>query len=225
MESEEPKESQCEKQEFKDCEARSSSSAQTESVADATKRIVAQGEDIGERIDRLVLQAFASGKAGVDQVAKVSHEVLDGLAAALSNITPEEREQRIEKTFEGLESGIEKTINAVSLALQEASARGEKFATEDLAKTLEDLKSLESLYVEIIGSLLKNSSSEITAQVKAFRSHASRVVENLTPAIQSLFEVAKDRPVQFTEAAIGSFASSLGSALRKIGDALDPNGS
>lgn len=143
------------------------------SVQDEIKRAVKEGGDIQEAVRRVTLKALTHGELDGESVRKVTAEVIKGVQEATATHGASVKDVTA-KAVAGLDEALARAAQAIKLSLDEATDRAEKFSREDLAKTRENLKNLEKLFVDTLSET-----------AKAGRGAASSILDDLARHAQA----------------------------------------
>ncbi len=206
--------------------------AQAETIASDT---TADAGDVRRRISDLVASAAATpGRAiegGASAVQRVTREVLEGASKGAHKLSDERKDSVMAETLEGLGEGLGKAAHATQLALEEARARGESFAKDDVKAAIDDLRVIEDLLKDSGARLAKAAGSNAKGAASDLTHHAGRVFESIRPAVEGALREAMRHPVTTaTDAAatgvsaarlgLGALFDTAGGILTSAGDAI-----
>ncbi len=174
--------------------------AQTQAQAEAiTGDATASAGEVRRRISELVASAAATpGRAiegGASAVQRVAREVLEGANRGAHALSDERKDSVMAETLEGLGEGLGKAAHATQLALEEARARGENFAKDDVKAAIEDLRAVEDLLMDSASRLAHAAGSNAKGAASDLGSHAGRVFEGIRPAVEGALREAMRHPV------------------------------
>lgn len=174
--------------------------AQTQAQAEAiTGDATASAGEVRRRISELVASAAATpGRAiegGASAVQRVAREVLEGASRGAHALSDERKGSVMAETLEGLGEGLGKAAHATQLALEEARARGENFAKDDVKAAIEDLRAVEDLLMDSASRLAHAAGSNAKGAAGDLSSHAGRVFEGIRPAVEGALREAMRHPV------------------------------
>lgn len=206
--------------------------AKAESIAADT---TASAGDVRRRISDLVASAAATpGRAiegGASAVQRITREVLEGASRGAHKLSDERKGSAMAETLEGLGEGLGKAAHATQLALEEARARGETFAKDDVKAAIDDLRVIEDLLKDSGTRLAKAAGNNARGAASDLTDHAARVFEGIRPAVEGALREAMRHPVTTaTDAAatgvtaarlgLGALFDTAGGILTSAGDAL-----
>jgi len=195
------------------------------------ERIASSGENVRERTRQIVTEALRKPASLAEDASNIARSVFDGAIEGVRSLTPEEQDSALRKVIDGVGDALSKTANATRFALEEAKGRGEAFAKEDIDSTIEDLRALETMFVDLVGRTAKRAGTELSGQFGDLVDHAKSTASNIRPSIESALDSATSHPVQLTgetaaagvkavPKAAGMLLSALGGALQGAGEAL-----
>ncbi len=191
-----------------------------ESLTDAVR----DGQPLRERVQQLVSELFQSGQESVQAAGVVLQRGLQSAVDLARESLPERRDSVLRELFEGTAAGLESVAQTARYTMEEASARGRRFAAEDVQRLRSD--------VEGIGGILKDSlrwfSERLTADLgnaaTELRTHAERATDAAMPGIRSAAEGVLRHPLQTAteaaETAIRGSRLTLSAVLRTAGSLL-----
>ncbi|MCI5066295.1 hypothetical protein MRY87_11285 [bacterium] len=200
-------------------------SSVSEEVAKTAEEIVSSGERITERISKLLLDALQQAEEGVSTYASAVRSVLTGALRDIERSVPEDQESTLRQVHDGICDAGAKAASSLELTLEEAKARSAAFRENELTRMTENLGVLEEELVRTMTSFSKQSTSELSQQLKNLVEHTSRTGSSMRPSIEAALRAAKNHPRELLQetaeagtALTKSFASTL---LRKAADMLE----
>lgn len=200
-------------------------------IGERAQEIASEAKDVRTRVRDLVSKAASDGRKTLRELGDDAREILKGATEGVSDVAEEHRGEVLGEVIDGIGDGLTRAANATRLAIEEAEGRGERFAEEDLKRTMDDLRSLETMFVDTVRNLSTSARDSVWAEVKDAASHAKRAGESMRPSIQSALEAATRHPVKLagetasagvavTRQAAGSLFQAVGGLLQGAGDAL-----
>jgi len=206
----------------------------TNTNPDAAKRaeeIAAEGEDVRERIRTAVVDAMTNREGLAEDLSNTTQAVLDGAVEGVRNLAPEQQDSTLRQVVDGLGDALSRSANATRFALEEARSRGESFAREDIDRAMQDLRTLEEMFVNLVDRTARRAGDELSGQFTDLSEHARRTASNIRPSIESALSEAGSHPVKLAgEAATagvkavpraaGMLLQAVGGALQGAGDVL-----
>lgn len=200
-------------------------------AAKQAEQIAAEGTDVRERVRKLVADRARDGRKTLKDLTSEARDILRGAVEGVQEVGKERRGEVLGEVVDGVSEGLSRAAQATKLAIEEAEGRGERFAEEDLKRAIDDLRSIERMFLDTVSDMGKGAESGMRDAIKDARSHATRAAESMRPAIQSALEAATKHPVKFvgesasagagmTVKAIGSLFQVMGGLIAGAGDAL-----
>jgi hypothetical protein len=197
----------------------------------AAEDIVKRGQDVRAEISKLVSNAATTLHHGADGLMSLAKAVAEGAAAGARQTMPEDADSLLRPVVSGLSDGIAKVAEVVKLAVQESTASGKKFATEDLDKVVKDLRGVGDGFVTTIRQATGGIGGHVVDQAKSLAGHAGKVLQDMRPALDAAIESAKQDPVKLgketahagasaAREAAGVLFSQLGGLLQSAGEKL-----
>ncbi|MEO0586636.1 MAG: DUF6781 family protein [Planctomycetota bacterium] len=204
--------------------------AQTESIVD-------DGNDIKDRVRRLTRDTIAAGMAstqkGTDQLADLAGRVFAAAGAAVERKDEGDDAKRsaLNDVVDGFSAGLNEAVDATRQTLQGARDRGEKFAREDIAKSVDDLESIRKSMVDAVQGMTASVSGMMGEEAAALKDRIAKAGEQIKPNVEQATKAAREHPgelaneavvsvVRAGAAAVGIFGEAVSGALNGVGDAL-----
>jgi len=189
------------------------------------ERIAAEAKDVRERTRDLVVDVLRSGKDSIGRLPSAAGRVLEGAWRGVENVAEERRADVFRDVIDGLSDGLSRGAHAVKLTVEEAKSRGQSYAKDEIKGTVQDLRTLESIFVERIETLVKSSASTTSEQARDLVSHARRAASGMRPEIKSAIEAAERHPFglakETASVAAGASRRAAGSLLQGIAGVLE----
>lgn len=164
-------------------------------------------ETLRTAVQQITLDALSKGRVDGARIKQVVKSVFEGVTVGLG----EKQSDRaaLEGAFQGLAQALDKTAQAVRFSAQEAAGRIGNFAHQDLKQTADDMRTLESLFLDSLQSALSNVDAASRVIIEDLIAHGRR---SGTAAGGS----ARDAVVSL-EAALAQTVRSSGEAVAKNG--------
>ncbi len=202
------------------------------STQERARQIAAQADDVRRQTQCLVVDALKSGKESIGHLPSIAMRVFDGAWRGVEEVTDEKRADVLRDVIDGLSDGMSQGAHAVKLTIEEAKSRGESFTEDEIKSAAEDLRALESMFVERIEVLAKSSATETSQQAGDLVSHARNALSSIQPDIASAITAVEQHPVGLVKEtasvavgvsrrAAGSLLQGIAGVLESFGDAVD----
>lgn len=181
-----------------------SSCSQYPETTEAVREAVESGQDIAGDVRRIVVNLF-SGKAGTVASAK---EAIRGMMETASEVAnraaPEKADSVLKNVIDGIGTGLKSVAQTTQYAVQEATDRGQRFATEDVERARKDLSSIGEILVDTVKYFTDRVSTETGSAVKELKTHAERTMAAAKPVVTSSLEALTKHPIQAAGEATGT---------------------
>ena len=146
---------------------------------------VEQGHDVREMVRQLTLRKISARTLDIESLRQIASSVLRGARAGVRNelnlsaAQTETARAQLKQAVAGLDAALAQLAEASRLAIEEATARAQKFSSEDLKRARGDLESLEAMFLETLqtsASSAKDAAGGILHDLAAHsRTHGSAV--------------------------------------------------
>jgi hypothetical protein len=131
----------------------------------AVRDAVASGRDLQERVRDLTLTAFKSAGVDLSSVEKVTRAALEGVDAGAG------KSDAARQAVAGIEDALKQAAEASSLAIREAAGHASEFAQTDLRRAVDELASLEKLFIDTLGDVARAGSTTAKAAFDDIQRH------------------------------------------------------
>ncbi len=191
--------------------------------------------DVRRRISDLVSSAAATpgrlAEGGVSALQRLAQEVLEGASTGAQRLSEERQGSVMAETLEGLGEGLGKAAHATQLAFEEARARGEHFAKDDVKAAIDDLRAIEDLLRDAASRFGTAAGKNLAGSGQDLTGHATSVFEAIRPAVEGALREAMRHPVASAADAaatgvdaarlgVGALFDAAGGLLSSAGDAI-----
>ncbi len=189
------------------------------------EHIAAEANEVRRRTRDLVVDVLRSGKDSAGRLAGTAQRVLEGAWRGVESVAEERRADVFRDVIDGLSEGLSRGAYAVKLTVEEASGRGQSYAEDEIKGAAQDLRTLESMFVERIEALVRSSANTTSQQARDLVDHARNAVSGIRPEIKSAIEAAEKHPLglakETASVATGVSRRVAGSLLQGIADVLE----
>lgn len=135
---------------------RSSQSEHSNDTEQEARIAVEAGENVRDAVRKVTLKALSAGDLDMRRIRRVVGLVLHGASRGAQK--HDENSGRIlRETLEGVDDALAKSAMATKLAIEEAAGRVKDFGFRDLGQSLDDLRALESLFLETAAGIAQTS--------------------------------------------------------------------
>jgi hypothetical protein len=146
----------------------SGTDADLEQLKAAIQETVASGRDLQARVQQLTVASLQQMGVQQSRIQQVIRAALEGIEAGIS---PQDSGAAAHQALAGIEGALLQAAEASSLAIREAAGRASGFARNDLARAIEELASLEKLFVETLADVGRAGSSAAQAGFDDMQRH------------------------------------------------------
>ncbi|MBB6056088.1 DUF2934 domain-containing protein [Tolumonas osonensis] len=150
---------------------------------------------ISDRVRAITLNAFAGAKLEPEALKQIINTVIKGAQQGASG-RGEHEAKLLKDAMQGLDDALAAAAEATQLALQEAANRSSEFSRQGLKKTIDDLATLESLFIETISTAARNATGTAQATLHDLVQHAQNsgtaVGQKVESAVSRLAHVLVD---------------------------------
>lgn len=161
--------------------------AQAEETRNKVRKAVSRSENIRRQVRDIVVEALAKQRIDRDNVKATMDAVLEGAIEAAPE-SQKELAEVLKNTVDGMEEALVKAAEASRLAAEESEGRFDSFAEQDLRKAADDLKDLETLFLQTLKDLADSGHATVTTVLRDAVAHAERTGTDLGRAVQEALE-------------------------------------
>jgi hypothetical protein len=128
-------------------------------LKEAVRQTVASGRDLQSHVGELVFSALSTTTAHInpEHFRRVTRAALQGVGEGAQTGSAGAAEV-IRKSVAGVEDALMKTAGVSRLAIEEAAGHVEEFSKTDLRRAVDELASLQDLFLSVLGDVAKASS-------------------------------------------------------------------
>ncbi|MEZ6031653.1 MAG: DUF6781 family protein [Planctomycetaceae bacterium] len=213
--------------------AEETTESQPAATTEAVREAVESGQDIAGDVRKIVVDLFSGTTAPVTSAREAIRGMFETAAEVANRATPDKADSVLKNVIDGIGSGLRTVAQTTQYAVQEASDRGQRFATEDVERARKDLSSIGEILADTVRYFSDRVSSETGSAVKELRTHAERTMAAAKPVVTSSLEALTKHPVQAAgeaaETAIrgsqltaGALLSFVSGALAGAAELIDP---
>lgn len=201
---------------------------------EAARAAVEEGENIHEAVRDITLEALSDGHLDVKKMREVVQAVLQGAGIGTKK-KGAQTGQSLREAMAGVDEALAKSAEASKLAIEEAAGHIKDFGTQDLNRALDDLRTLEDMFLDTVKSIAKASDDTVRDSLNDLAQHArnsgttvgsvaKKAVETLSrqmeQSVQESVNAGADTALnvgaQLSRAAAG-FLEGIAETLKKAG--------
>ncbi len=192
------------------------------------EQIAAEVKDVRARTRTLVVDLVRHGTEPISRLPETAGRILDGAIKGVANVAEEKKADVLGEVIDGLADGFTRGANAMRFTFEEAKSRGQAYTQDEIKTAMEDLQTLESMFVERVEQLVKSGLITSADQSRDLLEHAKRAAGGMRPEIESAIKAARNHPINLVKesasVATGVSRRAVGSLLQAIGGVLDGAG-
>jgi hypothetical protein len=139
-------------------------------LKEAVRHTVASGRDLQSHVSELVFSAMSTAYIDPAHIRRVTRAALEGVDAG-AQTGGAGSASVIRKSVAGIEDALLKTAGVSRLAVEEAAGHVEEFSRTDLRRAVDELVSLQDLFVDVLGDVAKAGSKTVAATFADIQRH------------------------------------------------------
>jgi hypothetical protein len=136
----------------------------------AVREAVETGRDLQARVRDLMLAALSSAGVDIPRIQQVTRTTLEGVDAGASAHGANAGEVA-RQAVAGIEDALMQAAEASSLAIREAAGHAGDFARSDLKRAVDELASLETLFMDTLADVARAGSATAKATFADIQRH------------------------------------------------------
>jgi hypothetical protein len=206
----------------------------TQPVSEAVREAVESSRDTADQVRQIVVDLFSGKRSPVTSARDAIHGMLETVSEIADRSAPEKAESVVKNVIDGIGTGLKAVAQTTQDAVQDATARGQRFATEDVERAKRDLSSIGEILVDTAKYFARRVSSETGSVYQNAMSHAESTMAAAKPVVASSLETLAKHPIQTAgEAAgtalrgsqltAGALLNFVSGALAGAAELLDPD--
>ncbi len=176
-------------------------------VRGQVEAIVAGGKEVRQQVATVVAESSEKFHLLPEGLVELSQVVMEGAVDALRKAVPPEPESTLRQVIDGLGDGLSTAALAGKLAIEEAAARGQAFAAEDLTRMSRNLTALGDRFVRTVSATGGAFKSNTQKELDALRRHIENTHARIRPPLESVVAAAAQQPLQLAKESVGAGAS------------------
>ena len=184
--------------------------------------------DVRDAVRQIALKALSGGELDMAVLRRVMDAVVKGAQRGAAS-RGEQGRQALSDAMKGLDEALAAAAEATQLAAQESADRTSDFSRHELERTHDNLKGLESLFIETLNDAAKNATGFTEATLRDLAGHArssgtavgQRVTATLTQLSDAIAGTVKTQLEDGTQtprkegALLASLASGMFAGIAK----------
>lgn len=130
-------------------------------------------KQIRERVRALTLQALRQRKFDAQGFSDVMRDMTEGISKGAAEHGHDAKEA-LQSAFSGLDEAFTRAAHASSLAVKELSAKGREFTDTELRQGLDQLRRLESDFLQTWRQVASSASETVRSEMQTLMTHVER---------------------------------------------------
>ena len=190
----------------------------TQQVEQTVREALETGQDIYQKVRDITLKALTEHELDGDNINEVVQAVGRGISSGIKSQS-QTAQQVFKQSAEALDDALMSTAEATKLALEEAESKIHEFSEHDMKKSTEDLKSLETMFLDTMSDVARESSDVVSEIVRDFITHAQNNGTAVGKQTQSILD-ALGNLTQASGHAVVTTTVETTSKLARIGSGI-----
>ncbi len=174
--------------------------------------------DLHERVRELTARALHERRLALHDLREIVSAITSGVGSGLNSRGGEIKEG-LKQAVSGLDDAIGSAAQTASYTLREAAEQGKAFKDNELQTSLEQLRDLETQFVDTLKQTAKQSGGKLKEELDALSDHlkisGTRTGEQAREALQQLAKGMKAS----SDAGRAGLAESAGTASERLAHA------
>jgi len=203
-------------------------------VSDAIREAVESSRDTADQVRQIVVDLFSGKRSPVTSARDAIHGMLETVSEIANRSAPDKAESVVKNVIDGIGTGLKSVAQTTQDAVQDATARGQRFATEDVERAKQDLSSIGEILVDTAKYFAGRVSAETGSAFQSAKSHAEQTMAAAKPLVASSLEALAKHPIQTAgdaagtalrggQLTAGALLSFVSGALAGAAELLDPD--
>ncbi len=206
----------------------------TQPASEAVREAVESGRDTADQVRQIVVDLFSGKRSPVTSARDAIQGMLQTASEIANRSAPDKAESVVRNVIDGIGTGLKSVAQTTQDAVQDANARGKRFANEDVERAKKDLSSIGEILVDTAKYFAGRVSSETGSAFQSAKSHAEQTMAAAKPVVASSLEALAKHPIQTageaastavrgTQLTAGALLSFVSGALAGAAELLDPD--
>jgi uncharacterized protein DUF6781 len=189
-----------------------------EQVEKNVKDAMQSGQDVYNKVKTITLKALTERQLDRENIADVVRAVGKGIGGSLDS-QYEVSKEVLQQSTSALDDALSSTAEATKLAVEEAAGKMQDFSDGDLQHAINDLNSLETMFLDALKQLSTTSKGAISETVSDLLKHAQTNGTVVGKQVQVMVDGIATLSVNSTGALLSS-ARETAANLASIGSGI-----
>ncbi|MCB1901153.1 DUF6781 family protein [Cognatazoarcus halotolerans] len=138
---------------------------------DVEAAVADDASGISERVRQITLKVLSQGQLDSAALREVMGAVVKGAQKGIKR--PDEASgTALREAVKGLDQALASAAEATQLAVREAASRSSEFSKQSIRKTMDELGSVESMFIDTLGDAARESTGHVRDTLHGLAEHA-----------------------------------------------------
>ncbi len=193
-------------------------SENSEQIEHSVAAVIKSEDDIYEKVKKITLEALTQRSLDIKHIEEVAAAVGKGISKGVDSQLETSRTV-MDQATKALDDALASTAEATKLAVEEAGTKMHDFSEQNLQQTLDELKGLESLLIETMQGMVKESSGAAVDIAEDLLTHAKTRGTAVGEQVKETSETIMNSLLKGESSALSN-AKDTASTLASIGSGI-----
>lgn len=193
-------------------------SENSEQIEHSVAAVIKAEDDIYEKVKKITLEALTQRSLDIKHIEEVAAAVGKGISKGVDSQLETSRTV-MDQATKALDDALASTAEATKLAVEEAGTKMHDFSEQNLQQTLDELKGLESLLIETMQGMVKESSGAAVEIAEDLLTHAKTRGTAVGEQVKETSETIMNSLLKGESSALSN-AKDTASTLASIGSGI-----
>lgn len=193
-------------------------SENSEQIEHSVAAVIKSEDDIYEKVKKITLEALTQRSLDIKHIEEVAAAVGKGISKGVDSQLETSRTV-MDQATKALDDALASTAEATKLAVEEAGTKMHDFSEQNLQQTLDELKGLESLLIETMQGMVKESSGAAVEIAEDLLTHAKTRGTAVGEQVKETSETIMNSLLKGESSALSN-AKDTASTLASIGSGI-----
>lgn len=156
-----------------------------EEIKATAARLVQAGGEVREKLRELTMQALTQGELADREIREVLGAITEGVSLGASQ-RAEEVKSALTDALHGVDDALTHAAEAMQLTLDEVASNAREFGAHELQQGLQDLKQLETTFLEIVGRVAESAGGLVKQEMTRIAEHGRRLGTDTGARVRSV---------------------------------------
>ncbi len=156
-------------------------------MRDAADRLVQAGVAVREKLRELTLRALTQRELAETEIRAALGAITEGVSLGAAQ-RADEVKSALGEALQGMDDALSHAAEAMHLAISEVTSDVKQYREQDLQQGLQDIKQLESVFLETVGRVARSASGLVRQEMEAVAEHGRRVGTDTGSRVRTVAE-------------------------------------